>query len=168
MMKYSLLFVMLLALAGCKYDESPQEHVVDDTFKISAMGYMTESDKLHPDAQFQYENRFRTVYVLVLKDEASQYESLQAFGDFATKDLTQTLEDVSIEPIDSVKSLNGSPAIRYEIHGNITRERVFYDLAVVDGNPYYYRVLSWTIAPRKEKYYDDIKAMVSSFELINR
>ncbi len=160
-MKYWMLMV-LVALAGCKYDEGLQQHTVAGEFEVSAMGYMEESNKLHPDARFQYENRFRTVYLLVLRDEPKQFESLAAYGDFAAKELTSVLEDVKIEPVDTVSSLNGYPALEYEIHGNMTRERIFYDLAVVDGKSYYYRVLSWTIGPRKPKYYEDIKAMVSS------
>lgn len=165
-MRY-VVWMMLVILAGCKYDDGLQQHTVADEFTVWVAGYMEASNKLHPDARFQYENRFRTVYLLLLRDDPKQYTSLQDYGNFATEELTSVLEDVKIEPIDSVTAINGAPALEYEIHGNMTRERIFYDLAVVEGKSYYYRVVSWTIGPRKPKYYADIKAMVSSFKPLN-
>ncbi len=159
---------MMLAMAvmavGCKYSEALEEREVKGRFKISVADYMSETDKLHPNGVFQYSSQYRTVYLLVL-DTAKAGLTLADYGKIATERIATALGDSSITPIDSITSINGAPALEYEMEGNITNERVWYKLAVVEGKQHYYQILGWTIAQRQEKYGQNITDMVRSFKL---
>ena len=162
-----LFMLVLIAYSSCKYKEGLQMKEVPGEFTIGVMDYMDESDKLHPDARFQYESQFRTVYLLVLRDEKAKYDNdLQQYTDFATNDIAQSLEDLDVQQIDSITTLAGLPAMERQITGNITKERVFYQLVTVDEGTYFYRILGWTLQRRKDDYASDINAMVHSFKLL--
>lgn len=160
-----MFMLVVIAFTSCKYKDGLQMKEVPGEFSIGVMDYMDGSDKLHPDAVFQYESQFRTVYLLVLRDEKAKYNNdLQQYTEFATNDIAQSLEDVNIQPIDSINSLAGLPALETEITGNITKERVFYQLVTVDEGEHFYRILGWTLQRRKNEYAPDIDAMVHSFK----
>lgn len=163
---YWSLLILALAVAGCKYSEGlVEEHEVAGRFKISVTDYMDDTDKLHPKGVFQYSSPYRTVYLLVL-DTAKTGLTLAEYGKIATEMLVGALSDSTITPIDSITTLNGAPALEYNMEGNITNERVWYKLAVVEGKEHYYQVLGWTILQRQEKYGQDITDMVRSFKVI--
>lgn len=159
-----MLLLVALCWAGCQYAEGLQMKEVPGEFSIGVMDYMSPSDKLHPDARFQYESQFRTVYLLVLRDDKAQYADLAAYTEFAAKDISQSLEDVEVLNIDSVSSIEGLPAMERHITGNITKERVFYQLMTVDNGAYFYRILGWTLQRRKNDYAPNINEMVHSFK----
>lgn len=160
-----LLMLLLIGWTSCQYEEGLQMQEVPGEFTVGVMDYMDESDKLHPDARLQYESKFRTVYLLVLRDEKAQYNNdLAQYTDFATNDIAQSLEDLDVQKIDSTTSIAGLPAMERHITGNITKERVFYQLMTVDEGAYFYRILGWTLQRRKNEYAPDINAMVHSFK----
>lgn len=159
-----MLLLVALCWAGCQYAEGLQMKEVPGEFSIGVMDYMSESDKLHPDARFQYESRFRTVYLLVLRDEKAKYASLEDYTEQATEEIGRTLLDLDVQKIDSTTSVAGLPAMERHITGNITKERVFYHLVTVDNGAYFYRILGWTLQRRKLDYAPDINEMVHSFK----
>ncbi|CAN5281950.1 hypothetical protein BH09BAC1_BH09BAC1_21000 [soil metagenome] len=164
-LQYWIILVMAITTASCKYSEGLEEQEVKGRFKISVTDYMSESDELHPQAVFQYSSPYRTVYLLVL-DTPRIDLSLAAYGKIASEKLVSALTDSTITPIDSVTAINGAPAIAYELEGNITNERVWYYMAIVEGKQHYYQILGWTILQRKEKYGKHIEDMVRSFKLV--
>ena len=164
---------MMLSVFACSYEEGTEKHTVNNEFSIEVPHYLSESDKLHPEAVFQYESRFRTVYILVLKDEKAKHESLDAYADFAAEDLSSRLVEPEVQK-QQIESLNNAPAREFQIEGLITGQAVAYYLATVEGPQSYYRVLGWTLETkssdepgRKEKYFPDITKMVHSFTLLN-
>lgn len=160
-----ILVWVLMAFSSCKYKEGLQMKEVPGEFTIGVMDYMDESNKLHPDAVFQYESQFRTVYLLVLRDDKTKYNNdLAQYSEFATKDIAQSLEDLDVKQIDSISSIAGLPALETQITGNITKERVFYQLVTLDKGAHFYRILGWTLQRRKNEYAPDINAMVHSFK----
>lgn len=175
-MRYvALLLLMGSLLTGCEYEEGSQVHTVNNEFTIEVPHYMSESDKLHPDAVFQYESRFRTVYILVLKDKRGSFADMGVYVDFAKEDLTGRLTDAQLTQQYAINELNGKPAEAFEIEAQVTGQQVAYYMAVVQGEENYYRVLGWTLdvpgedgePGRKEKYFPEIKAMVHSFTIIS-
>jgi len=159
-----MMLALALVLGSCKYEEGLKEKEVKGRFTISVTDYVRETDKLHPKGVFQYSSPYRTVYLLVL-DTAKTGLTLAEYGQIATNQIATALADSSITPIDSITSINGANALQYELEGNITNERIWYKLAVVEGPEHYYQVLGWTIMQRKEKYGKDIGDMVGSFSI---
>lgn len=164
-MKYVVVWALVLVVASCKYAEGLQEKEVKGRFTISVTDYVREADDLHPNGVFQYSSPYRTVYLLVL-DTAKAGLTLADYGQIASSRLAVALADSAITTIDSIASINGAPALEYEVEGNITNERVWYKLAVIEGKEHYYQVLGWTIYQRKDKYGQDITDMVQSFKLL--
>jgi hypothetical protein len=162
--KYWIVFLLALTIAGCKYAEGLEEKEVPGRFKISVTDYLREANNLHPGAVFQYSSPYRTVYLLVL-DTTKAGLSLAEYGQIASNRIAVALKDSTIDPIDSI-SISAVPTIGYKIEGIITNEGVWYYLAVVEGKEHYYQVLGWTLTRRKEKYSKDIEEMVKSFKLI--
>lgn len=173
-------FLFAVALTGCKYQEGYEKFDVPGKFSIEVPHYMSKSDKLHPDAVFQYENQFRTTYILVLEEKAADYDNqLQAYNDFAVTDLTKRLADVKQHQVDSVSTINGHAAMVTELEGGLTGERVYYKIGVIDAGQNYYRILGWTVLkydtrgaetnlrPSVLGYIADIDHMIHSFKPAN-
>lgn len=161
--KYWMILLLAVSMVSCKYSEGLEEKEVPGRFKISVTDYMGKADNLHPKAVFQYSSPYRTVYQLVL-DTTKTGHSLAEYGQLASSRIATVLKDSTIDPVDSL-SISGAPTLGYEIEGVITDEGVWYYLAVVEGKEHYYQVLGWTLSRRKEKYSNDIEAMVKSFKL---
>lgn len=175
-MKHVVILTMLLVglITGCQYEEGTETITVNNEFSVDVPHYMSESDKLHPDAVLQYESRFRTVYLLVLKDDKADYTDLDDYAGFATGDLTNRLEETEVTEQENITELNGLPVREFEIEAIVTGQQVAYYIAAVEVPGAYYRILGWTLdtegkdgeSGRKEKYFPDIKAMVHSFKLL--
>ena len=163
--KYWILLLMATTMAACKYTGELEEEEVPGKFKISVTDYLSKADDLHPDAVFQYSSPYRTVYLLVL-DTAKTNLTLDAYGELASQKIAGSLKDAVITPVDTV-TISGAPTKVYEIEGIITDEGIWYYLAVVEGKQQYYQVLGWTLTRRVDKYSNDIRKMVQSFEMID-
>jgi len=165
-MKNLLPLLFILSVTACQYPAGLKE-IKTDRFAIKVTGYMDATEKLHPEADFQYENRYRTVYLLVLDTVKTPGMTLDSFGRQALATLaTGSVRKVKWNRIDSVTSLNGVPARQYEQVMYLTGEDVYFDLVAVEAKDRFYQVLGWTIMRRKDKYAKDINDMVTSFRLL--
>jgi hypothetical protein len=169
-MKYLLwlLPALLLSLASCQYKEGLFEKKVDNHFAIKVTDYMTPSTKLHPNPDLQYENQWRTVYLLVLDTLKTDIDTnlegfaTQAITTLAGGDITKAI----IRRVDSTTAINGLPALQYEVRIEMTDEVTWFDFVAIEAPDRYYQVIGWTILKRKKKFGKDINNMVTSFRLL--
>ncbi|MDX2002253.1 MAG: hypothetical protein SFW35_07465 [Chitinophagales bacterium] len=165
MYRYFILLFIVGFLASCNYREGLFEKKVDEHHVIKVTDYISRTDGLHPNAVFQYANRYRTVYLLVLDTTKSDIQGgLDAYAAFAVQSLASV--DSSKAQIDTLKDVavvNGMPARQYHIKLMLTGEETWFDLLVVEDKDRFYQILGWTISKRRSKYGKDIEAMVTSF-----
>lgn len=168
MKKLLLPFVLFITLlTSCWYSKEMQELKIDNRFAIKVAGYMSPSSKLHPNPDIQYENRYRTVYLLVLDTVKLPGTTLDSYTQNEIKLLTSTSKQKAmVTPIDSVTTVSSMPAKRNQMVINLTGEDVYFDMLTVEAKDRYYQVLGWTLQRRKDKYGPDIDSMVTSFRLL--
>lgn len=162
-MKYWMMLLLATTMAACKYTGELEVKEVPGKFKISVTDYLSKADDLHPNAVFQYSSPYRTVYLVVLDTSKSDL-ALDDYAQLAANNIANVLKDSLVQLNDTI-TISGANTMVYDIEGVITGEGIWYYLAIVEGKEKYYQILGWTLERRKDKYSDDIRKMVQSFEL---
>ena len=156
-------------LAGCSYSNEMQEMKIDNRFSIKVAGYLSPSGKLHPNPDLQYENRFRTVYLLVLDTVKTEGVNLDSFSKKAIELLASgSTEKAHWSRVDSISTINGAPGRLYDMRMMLTGEETDFRIVTVEGKDRFYQALGWTLHSRKkhDDYMKDITTMVTSFKLL--
>ena len=164
-----LLPLLMALLVGCSYSSEMQEMKIDNRFSIKVVGYLSPSGKLHPNPDLQYENRFRTVYLLVLDTIKTTGVDLDSFSKKAIETLASgSTEKAHWTRVDSVTTINGAPGRQYDMRMIMTGEEVDFKIVTVESKDRFYQALGWTLHARKnrDQYLKDINTMVTSFKLL--
>jgi hypothetical protein len=160
---WAVLVGMALA-SGCSYPEGYKLINEKDKFSIEVAGYLTKTRDLSTNPSLQYHNRFRTVYLLV--DDVHKSTTKETFEEYHKRNIDgfkKRFGNITITVLPDTL-LNGHKALLEEIRLKTDNEYVWYYLATVETEEYYYQICSWTIEKRKEKYEKDIRHMVNSFK----
>lgn len=88
-----------------------------------------------------------------LENNAEQYRSL----------IQRELDRYEGETRTGLTSLNGNPAVQYEIRGTVDNQPVVYLHTTVQGRDRYYQVVGWTTASSYRENEETLKAVVGSF-----
>ena len=160
----SFFVVVLLSMFSCSYPEGYKPIIEKDRYTIDIAGYLTKTRDLSTTPSLQYHNRFRTVYLVVAdKIKSSTEENFKQYHDNLIASFKKQFGEIKVTVLpDTV--LNGHKAIIEEISLKTDGEKVWYYIATLETDKYYYQVCSWTIERRKEKYEADIRHMVNSFK----
>lgn len=157
-------FLFLFFIASCSYQEGYKSITEKGQFNIEVAGYLTKTRDLSTEPSLQYHNRFRTVYLLVDdKLKSKDKESFTVFHDNILKGFKKTFGEVKVKTLpDTI--LNGKKAIIQELSLKTDGEKVFYILACVETDKFYYQLCSWTLDFRRDKYEKDLRHMIYSFK----
>jgi hypothetical protein len=128
---------------------------------------MEESKKLREDATFQYENRYRNTYVIVLEKDKGT-EDFSTFEKNAIKPLTTYVDKCIITDSTYIK-VNGLDARMNKIMGDMEsgdeKETIYYTHYSVNGKKKYYEICTWTRGPKRlDQYGPDLKRIMDSFK----
>ncbi|MEX2590496.1 MAG: hypothetical protein WD334_09855 [Chitinophagales bacterium] len=161
-----LLFSLLIAffsLQSCSYSEGTFTAKADDVFTLELPNYLSSTRQLAPGAQIQFKNRYRTVYVVGLYDAKGEAKDLDAYDERVIERFSMDLQNFESELL-SEKTENGLTKRKYRLSGNTTGEKIEYLLLTSEDENHYYQVCVWTLDFRLEKYEEDLKAILASFE----
>ena len=89
-----------------------------------------------------------------LEDNSEQYRKL----------IRDELDSFEGETKTSVTTIDGRPALQYEIRGTVDNQSVVYLHTTVEGTNDYYQVVGWTTADRYRENKNVLEGVVASFE----
>ncbi len=125
----------------------------DGSYTIEKPASWNEMDDLSDEADVQMGNELREAYLVVLTESKSDFVDgfdLQSFSDLVRSSLTDGT-DAYTETGPEVIQINGMPAIRYEIDGEIDNLRLKYWHVCIDTGEDYHQVLAWSLPSRFER-----------------
>ena len=170
-MKYQFFAIVMIAFTinGCNYDNSWKEIKVAQDFTISVPGFFKEDKQLRKDASFQYANRYRNVYAIVIEHDKTG----QNLNSLSKENILPILKYVD-KPIitDSFNlTVNSLPAREHKIMGTMPSgdetEYIYYSHMLIEGKKKFYEVCTWTRGPKRKNLYDaDLTKIMMSFQEI--
>ncbi len=165
-----LLFLLSLTFA-CSYSDEWQAVTINDEYQIALPSYLSVPDKkLHLQAQLQYNNYFRNVYVIVVDTPKTKFDlNLQSYYQKEYDLLAERL--TKPQHIDSSHlTINGLPARQFSMTGEVGKrdviEKMYYRITLIESPDKYYLISIWTWDEWRRKYRKTIDKMVQSFQLL--
>ncbi len=157
----------VLIIEGCDYSNDWKEIEVKNKFTISVPGFFKEDKQLRKDASFQYANRYRNTYAIVIEHEKLD----QSLSQVNQKTVGPMLKYID-KPIitDSINiNVNGLTAIQNKIMGTLPSgdeaEFIYYNHVLIEGKRKFYEVCTWTRGPKRKNLYDvDLAKIIFSFK----
>jgi hypothetical protein len=166
----SLGLIPYFTIAQTKFNTQKTGH----EFYIDTPNYMVKTTDLNDAANFQYTNKIKEAYTIVISDSkeaitagGSKYENLEEFHDELIKSLKTGLEDPS-ESEPKIFEQNGLKFYQIKLNGsflNTEKEKKFpviYLITYVESDKYYYQILSWSIASNFDSLLPDYLKIASS------
>lgn len=177
--RFLFLFSALLFIAGCRDVAMLKWNKVErNTFSIMLPDIISERTDLNDEADLQYGDVIKEVYVVVLEEPVAEIDpffSDTLLGDgqppmeqYSDLIYNQFKEGESIQVID-ISERDRQVTSTHDIHtwnctAKVDNFDAYYEFAVYRSNQSYYQVIAWTLNERKDKYKDMLKKMVSSLE----
>lgn len=168
-------FVIFL-MAGCNpFQRTNWVKMEKDSYTIMLPDYMTPQTDLHEDANLQYANIEKEVYIVVLEEPAIDFETAFADTSLGYPPTMQGYSDLIYEEfkLNMDSSLVSISERQIQKEGNVERHTfnsvatldtfdAYYEFGIVRNDSTYYQIIAWTLADRKEQYKDDLAKMVKS------
>jgi hypothetical protein len=119
------------------------------------------------NASFQYEDKQRELYALVIDESKAKIISFDLDYDLETymKIASHILDSAGMY-VNKPLTINGNKALQTDIKKKLNNQSVIYRLTVVETPKYYYQLLAWTTDSRYESNKDDMDKIISSFREI--
>lgn len=164
-MKIKLLaFILSFFLLTCQYNQEYHSVNHNNEFQISIPGWI-KKEKLAEEAVLSYANRYRNFYFVVLThDKKIPLDTINSRAFYRINhvlDSAETTQDTAV--------INNLHATHFSINGKMgdEKEKIFYELYVVNGNKRYYEICIWTRGQeRHKKYLEDFYTIIHSFKEI--
>lgn len=172
----TVILIVSIFAPGCRQrkfepDYSGFLHVVrKGKFELYVPGDMRPDKKLNSRADLQYADSSNTLFLLVIREEIPDLEddsiiiTLDEYFKFAASGITGELTDADLDE-DTVTMINGVEAKSCEIEGDFKGQEVYYRLAVLSDETYFYQIIFWTFKDLNPFRKDDLFASIESFTI---
>lgn len=156
--------VGVLSLLG-KRVEPTVVTATDGQSQLTVPGSWKVQKDLNDLAEIQVANLLQEQYMIVLTENKSDFEDVD-LAQYADGTLGVALESIETDDNPSPKSVtvNGKPAIQYELHGTVDNLKAVYWFTSVEGTDNYYQIVAWTLASKAEKNAPVFEEVVQSFQ----
>jgi hypothetical protein len=134
--------------------------------RLTVPGSWAPATSLRPDAELYAANVDEDLYVMVLADPQDSAVSEFSLTDNASlyrRILARQLDRYTDQRPTTVTSINGLPAIQYEIRGEVEGTPVVYLHTTVQGQQNYYQVIGWTRADQYASRKATLQQVIGSF-----
>ena len=119
--------------------------------------------QLNDKADIQAGNGSKEQYLVVLSESTDDLNpNLQEYADTVVGDLRDNLTDPKVSDPVSL-TINGAPALRYEIRGSLDKINAVYWLTAVQGKDHFHQVLTWTLASKADDNQALLEAITGTF-----
>jgi len=155
------ILLTIFVLSSCKYKEEFKTHETK-LFTVSVPDYFYKTRDLSEIADLQLENKFRSIYLVVLQEYKEGNADLESYSYKSVKKLTNQLEN-SVVARQENQRINGMLSKRTTVTGTVNDIDFQYNIAYIQGEHYFYEVAIWTPIAKMEKVGTDIENIIASF-----
>lgn len=157
---------LLLFLFACSYKEGlfPQQDS-KGRFELHLPDFVSPTSRFTDKTDFQFQNRFRSFYVIVLASEKDGDES--SLSDYAEREIVILNSGVDSVASDTtfVWPIQDLDAVHYKADLHIDGELLTYRLAFTEDKKHFYSIVIWTLESRKEQFEELMEEITYSFNL---
>jgi hypothetical protein len=138
----------------------------DGKSQITVPGNWKEETELNKSASPQAANRPEEMYVIVIRDDRSDFDKSYSLEDFTKLTRDRMLKNVdsstATEPTNT--SINGNDALQYELRGKIQSFKAIYLNTTVETKDSFYQILTWTFLTKYDENKPILRKVISSFK----
>jgi hypothetical protein len=153
---------------GDKISQPQTVTASDGQSQVSVPGTWSTMD-LNDEAEIEVGNGRNEQYLAVLTESKEDFDTsevdLQTYAGYLVDNIESAVEDSAIMGKKEL-TINGLPALQYELTGSIDGLKAVYWLTAVDGSENYYQIIAWTLASKKEDNRKVLTDATNSFKEI--
>lgn len=153
--------------SGTAAKESTTLKGSDGVSQITIPAGWSESKTLHEEATIQASDILNEMYVLVFSENKDDFEGMTV-DKYSELTRSPILEAIKSPQLSSPLKLtvNGYPALQYEIRGSVDNVKVVYLHVAVEGPDHFHQILTWTMPSLFEKNRSHMESVIASFKEI--
>jgi hypothetical protein len=164
----AIMVIGVLTLLGQKV--TPTAITADDgKSQVTVPGTWQKLSNLNDEADLQAGYPRQEQYLIVLTESKVDLVDidLEAYAELILQKLTHNLQSPQISEPRNL-TINGRPAIQYEVRGIVKNLNVVYWLTSVEGAKHFHQVLAWTLASKVEANQPVLREVIESFHEVGQ
>ena len=165
----------VLSTAGCdKIVEGLSQSknpvtITSDDGKVQATtpGNWKKRTDLHEDGMLQAANAIEENYIVVIPDNKADLDdemTVESHSDLTRSTILESIKDGQQTAGPIMLTINGRPAVQYELRGVVSGIKVVYLHTTADGEDKFYQILAWTMPSKYQKNKPILESVVNSFK----
>ncbi len=129
----------------------------------------SEDRELHASAEVQASNRPAEMYTIILSESKADFGSLllEEHSEITRELLTENLSDVT-QSQPTRLTVNGHPALEYEIRASIDNIEVVYIHTTVETPTNFHQILAWTLPNNFAANQQELRQVIQSFQEVGQ
>jgi hypothetical protein len=127
-------------------------------------GWKQQND-LHATAPLQAADKVRELYIIVLSDAKADFGkmTLEQHAQSTLDTFAKKVTDPEIKGPTRL-TINGSPALQYELSGTMSNTKVTYLRTTVETKKNFHQIVGWTLQSRIDKNRGELQSVTQSFK----
>lgn len=161
--KIALLALAVTTLVSCNQKVDPAQNVkFQDLYTIEVPGTFGAIQELYPNADIQYGNTFRQMYLVITHEDK---KATANFDEYVTKSLASYSKKPNYEIINQEDvRINGITGKRYEIQMSQEKEVMYMIQVMLDGKKANYQYIAWATGESRMTQKDNFLNTLASFK----
>ncbi|BCU79118.1 hypothetical protein [Luteolibacter sp. LG18] len=157
---------VLLAKKAKEASETPRVVAsADQSVHARIPGHWKEMPNLNEVATLEVGNAIREQYFIVISESKQDVElALDDYADLTSKHMLGTLKNGERGPKSTV-TIDGHPAIQYEVKGSVDKTPVVYLQTTVETPGGFHQLLMWTLPSKREIAWPVFKEVLDSVKV---
>jgi hypothetical protein len=175
---FAAIIVCALASSCHLFDEKIQWKKIErESYTLMVPDFMTEQSDLHEEANLQFAQVVKEVYVVVIEEPTADFETIfmdttlgypptmQGYSDLMYEQFQENLGTDLVQI--SEREVQKNPGLeRHTFNSTAKVEGIdaYYEFGIIRTDSSYYQIIAWTLAKNKDKYASCLQEMVKSLE----
>ncbi|AJH16101.1 hypothetical protein [Myroides profundi] len=161
--KIALVAAAFFTLISCNQKVAPTQNVkVLDLYTIEVPGTFAPMQELYPDADIQYGNTFKQMYLVTTHQDKNKTANFEEYvkQSLASYNKRENYEIIVQEDV----RINGISGKKYEIMMSQEKDMMYMIQVILDGKKVNYQYITWTTGQNKEAQKDNFLNTLASFK----
>jgi len=165
----------VLLTAGCDkiveglFSAKEPVTITSDDGKVQATipGNWEKKSGLHEDGLLQAANLREENYLVVIPDNKADLEdgmTVEDHSELTRSAILGNLKDGRQTAGPVMLTINGRPAVQYELRGVVSGIKIVYLHTTADGDDKFYQILTWTLPSNYQKNKPILESVINSFK----
>ncbi|GIH93894.1 hypothetical protein ACFFMN_15920 [Planobispora siamensis] len=135
----------------------------DGKSRLTVPGDWTELSLLN-EAKVQQGNTAKEQYLMVITEAQASFDlQLDGYAKLVIEQMQKRLTNSNVTGPQQL-TINGDPALQYELHGTAQGVRITYWVTLVEGAEDFHQILTWTLETRGEEHGPLLRQVTTTFE----